>query len=103
MKTRAACNRFPSKIAESFSLGTPVIANLTSDLADFLIDGTNSFIAEGDRVVDFQRAIAKALYVSELQLAHLKDNALQTAEESFSITAHSKSITDFLSVLTIDS
>lgn len=35
---------YPSKIPESLMLGTPVMVNLTSDLANVLVDGKNSVI-----------------------------------------------------------
>lgn len=35
---------YPSKVPESLLLGTPVMANLTSDLANVLVDGKNSVI-----------------------------------------------------------
>lgn len=35
---------FPSKVAESLILGTPVMANLTSNLDEILIDGRNSIL-----------------------------------------------------------
>lgn len=35
---------FPSKVPESLLLGTPVMANLTSDLSDVLVEGMNSII-----------------------------------------------------------
>ena len=35
---------FPSKVAESLMCGTPVVANLTTDLDDYLTDGVNGVI-----------------------------------------------------------
>lgn len=42
---------YPSKVPESLLLGTPVMANLTSDLADVLVDGKNSVIL-GDATLE---------------------------------------------------
>lgn len=42
---------FPSKIPESLILGTPVIANLTSDLAEFLVSGQNALLV-GDSTLE---------------------------------------------------
>lgn len=44
--TRKSNAGFPTKFAESFTSGTPVIANLTSDLGDFLIDGITGFVVK---------------------------------------------------------
>lgn len=35
---------FPTKLGESFSCGTPVITNLSSNIGDFLEDGKNGFV-----------------------------------------------------------
>ena len=45
-QTRKSNAGFPTKFAESFISGTPVIANLTSDLGLFLKDGENGFVVE---------------------------------------------------------
>lgn len=42
--TRKSNAGFPTKFAESFTSGTPVIANLTSDLGGFLEDGNTGFV-----------------------------------------------------------
>lgn len=39
--TRVTMAGFPTKFAESISCGTPVITNATSDLKNYLIEGTN--------------------------------------------------------------
>lgn len=35
---------FPTKFVESLGVGTPVVANLTGDLGDYLRDGVNGFV-----------------------------------------------------------
>lgn len=42
--TRKSNAGFPTKFSESFTSGTPVIANLTSDLEKYLIDGETGFV-----------------------------------------------------------
>lgn len=44
--TRKSNAGFPTKFAESFTSGTPVIANLTSDIGDYLIDGITGFVVQ---------------------------------------------------------
>ena len=38
---------FPTKLAESMAVGTPVITNLTGDIGLYLEDGANGFLANG--------------------------------------------------------
>ncbi len=45
-QTRKNNAGFPTKFAESFTSGTPVIANLTSDLKKYLKDGVTGFVVE---------------------------------------------------------
>jgi len=52
---------FPTKLAESWGHGVPIIANLSSDLKEYLVDGYNGFISASSRPQDFAKAIASAL------------------------------------------
>ena len=45
-QTRKSNAGFPTKFSESFISGTPVIANLTSDIGDYLIDGETGFVVD---------------------------------------------------------
>lgn len=41
--TRVTTAGFPTKFAEAFTCGTPVITNKSSNLSDYLVDGVNGF------------------------------------------------------------
>ena len=43
---------FPTKFVESISCHTPVIATLSSNLIDYLVDGKNGFIVDDSRPLD---------------------------------------------------
>lgn len=45
-QTRKSNAGFPTKFVESFTSGTPVIANLTSDLRYYLFDGKTGFVVK---------------------------------------------------------
>lgn len=49
---------FPTKFAESISIGTPVLTNVTSDLEEFLVEGKNGF---------FLNTLDKELMISKLK------------------------------------
>lgn len=66
---------FPTKFAESFTSGTPVIANLTSDLGKYLIDGKTGFVAKNyTEKCLYNLLIDKIMQLSSVQLAELKCN-----------------------------
>lgn len=55
---------FPSKVPESLLLGTPILCNLFSDLADHLVDGVNAIVspqATVDSLVDTLRRLPPSL------------------------------------------
>jgi len=59
---------FPTKLAESFACGTPVITNATSDLSKYIINGRNGYIAENDSAENLYRIMTKALLESDSNL-----------------------------------
>lgn len=84
---------YPSKVPESLLLGTPVIANLTSDLADVLVDGKNSLILT-DTALDslaakVSEALAKPYEFDRVAIAAAAGNV-------YSPTLYKRSLHDFL-------
>lgn len=43
---------FPTKLVESMACGTPLIATLTSNIGDYIIDGENGFIVSEQRTLN---------------------------------------------------
>ncbi len=58
---RISAAGFPTKFVEAMSAGTPVITNMTSNLADYLADGKNGFFAEQHGGVQATLAMAVSL------------------------------------------
>lgn len=52
---------FPSKVAESLTLGTPVLGNLTSDLSEVLRDGCNAVILADDSAAALEAGAARII------------------------------------------
>lgn len=76
---------FPTKFVESLSLGTPVIANLTSDLALYLKDGINGFIVN-DITIDNVVEVLKKACDCELSTKNmLRLNSIKTTLDCFDI------------------
>lgn len=64
---------FPTKFSESMTACTPVIANLTSDLEKYLIDGKTGFVVENQKEESLYRLLReKVLTLSSEQIVTLK-------------------------------
>jgi glycosyltransferase involved in cell wall biosynthesis len=74
---------FPSKLAESMSMGVPVITNLTSDLADYLSDGNDAIIVEGFTSKDYASALIKVSEMPKEKIVEMHEKAKKTAIECF--------------------
>jgi len=87
---------FPTKVAESLATATPVICNLTSDLALYLKDGVNSIIVKSNTAQSFVIALRKALALSQTDKKLMYQKARQTAEEYFDYKVYVKQLEPFL-------
>ena len=68
LKTRAG---FPTKFVESFSSCTPVIATLTSNIGDYLVDGVNGYVV--DDMETLKSVIGKASAASADEIIRMKE------------------------------
>jgi glycosyltransferase involved in cell wall biosynthesis len=60
---------FPTKFVESLTVGTPVIANHTSDLADYLIDEKTGVVCADEQVESLKAGLER---IQKLDIAQLK-------------------------------
>lgn len=65
---------FPTKYAEAVTCGVPVIANLTSNIGDYLKDGANGFVINGFSVGEIKKTFEKVLALSDEELEKIKSN-----------------------------
>lgn len=73
---------FPTKFAESMTSGTPVIANLTSDLGNYLKDGETGFVvSEPSEGAIYQVLHEKVLLLERKQIDRKKQKVLAIAKE----------------------
>lgn len=87
---------FPTKFVESMAVGTPVIANITSDLGIYLKDGFNGFVCDGYMVSQVFESIQRAINSkSDLKI---RRNARETAERYFDISEHAASLTNLIDI-----
>ena len=64
---------FPTKLAESYSFGTPVITTPTSNIEEYIVEGKNGFLAEDCSVPSILEALTKALKLSDQELMSMHD------------------------------
>lgn len=87
---------FPTKIVESLACGTPPMCNLSSDLGEYLVDGENSVIIEGEAPEDVCNAVMKALAYKKEKSCLMRNNARRTAEENFDYRHYTEIFGEFL-------
>ena len=94
--TRKSNAGFPTKFSESFTSGTPVIANLTSDLGRYLKDGETGFVVSGPSVEAIYRTL-KGLVIGlrREQIVKMKDN-VKVSAENLDYHAYVEPLRDFM-------
>lgn len=87
---------FPTKFVESLAVGTPVIANLTSDLHRYLKEGDTGFICMGPAPEDLETALIRAIAMSQEHHAAMRTRCRTVATESFDYRAFVTPLSEFL-------
>ena len=87
---------FPTKVGESMACGTPVIANLTSDLGKYIIDGETGYVCEDESPEACADVFRKVLSLSIEQRDALRIGALKCASEHFYYACYKDAIKSFL-------
>lgn len=87
---------FPTKFGESMFLGLPILANLTSDLGLYLVDGFNGYIVENETPEAFRVTLERVASSYVYPNAQMKKNALQTAMENFDLASYRDVFAKFL-------
>lgn len=65
---------FPTKFVESISAGVPVITNNVSNVADYIINGQNSFMIESPTIENISAVLHKVSMLTREQLDVMKKN-----------------------------
>lgn len=93
---RVATHGFPTKFVESLAIGTPVIANITSDLADHLRDGETGLICLAPTLDGLTATLERASTLHKQQLGTLRHSARAEAERAFGYQVHAAAMSDML-------
>lgn len=65
---------FPTKLVESMSCGTPVIATVFSNITDYVKDGINGFLVDGDTTIG--AVFKKVSALSSEEIITMKQNCI---------------------------
>lgn len=87
---------FPTKFVESLSAATPVIANITSDLGDYLVNGFNGFKVDHFDVDSLSAVLRRASKLSSVEKFRMKEMALLSAKQNFSSDRYIEDLRSFL-------
>ena len=87
---------FPTKFVESLASGTPVICNLSSDLAMYIKDGENAIVCSECSPEAMEHSIRKTLQISFVERNTMQDAARRTAEDYFDYRKYAEIFGHFL-------
>jgi glycosyltransferase involved in cell wall biosynthesis len=91
---------FPTKFVESLANGTPVIANLTSDLAKYFGDELAALTVDKPSPAALAASISRAAALTRPELVAMRAKARQVALDGFDYRAHVESVDALLKAAT---
>lgn len=87
---------FSTKVGESMACGTPVIANMTSDLATYIKDGETGIVCETESVASCEDAYRRILQIPHEQYKKMRTNAKNIAQTCFNLETYIKSLEELI-------
>ncbi len=87
---------FPTKVGESMACGTPVIANHTSNLDRYVLDGSTGFVCKDETPEACSEAFRRAIAASPEKRQLMRESALQMANTGFEYSNYLKDMESFL-------
>ena len=95
-KRRSSDAGFPTKLGESFAVGTPVITNDTGDIALYVQNEVNGFIVDLNEQSSLEMALLQAIDMKEKEYSIMRQNARRTAEEAFDFRSYKDKIDELI-------
>ncbi len=86
---------FPTKLAESMSVGTPVITNDTGDIGLYLKNGSNGFVLPENTVKAVTECFTSILSLDSNMYMQIRKEARKTAEQYFDYRSYTDTLIDF--------
>ena len=95
-KRRSSDAGFPTKLGESFAVGTPVITNNTGDIGIYLKDGENGYLVKNMDYDSIRTVLYRALDYKK-NSPNMRKEARFTAENYFDFRVYENQIKQLLS------
>ncbi len=83
---------FPSKIAEAFCLGIPIISNDYSDVSRYLKNGVNGFLLETGSIEETRTILLHCLTLDKDSISRMAEQSRSTGRNMFSAESASQPI-----------
>ncbi|NPV51418.1 MAG: glycosyltransferase [Candidatus Methanofastidiosum sp.] len=93
---------FPTKVAESMLQGTPVIANLTSDIGLYLKDMETGIVVYGNTVNDVIDGLRKAIALDYPSIQNMRSKCRTVAKKNFDYRCYIEKIRDLLNSINVN-
>ena len=87
---------FPTKVGESMACGTPVIANITSDLGKYILDGKTGIVCRDETPEACADGFRRALSMTAEERNAMRNWAKEMAANGFDYKNYSALINNFL-------
>lgn len=87
---------FPTKFVESLAMGVPVMANVTTDLGEYLRDGREGYILDEPTAAAVERAILRAWNRTPEEVKLMRLQARLRAQECFDYRRYTQQLADFV-------
>lgn len=87
---------FPTKVGESMACGTPVIANITSDLGKYIIDGKTGIVCADETPEACAEGFRRALAMSTEEKGRMRKAAYEMANTGFNYLSYVDDMREFL-------
>lgn len=96
--TRKNNSGFPTKVAESFTAGVPVITNMTSDLGKYITNGINGFILKDSSEQSLISTLQTILAYDQTHIDRLKKEA-RSSSSLFELHSYLNIVSSFIAKL----
>lgn len=96
---RVAKAGFSTKFVESMAVGTPVIGNVTGDLARYLLEGQTGLVCADWSPAEVRRALERALALEDIDLCGMSERCRMLAAEEFDYRVHTATLSTFVEAL----
>lgn len=87
---------FPTKLAESLAVGTPVITNSTGSIGNYLENGINGFLLQDASVDQLVNVLKKIVTMQEEEYKQMRISCRRTAEQWFDYEVYAQKIKKFI-------